>query len=250
MSGLADRFDKAGIKRFVFIRHANAAPPGDKKKGDYAAIHDWHKDDQMRPLTDKGKKQAAVSREKWFDTDIVLSTNKVVVTSGARRASETLQVMCEKKAKSSIFSAFCTSSSTVGMDCGMELVGSLHPAGIAPKCEELFDKNGYAPLAKFYAMDGGEAAFAEYADIVTKDLALLADRIATTAGTTISCFGHAVFLNAVAMKVAKEWGADAATVQKLTDLDLGEAEGIVIARAANGSSCTVEHKTVRPHDLW
>jgi len=36
----------------------------------------------------------------------------------------------------------------------MELVGSLHPAGIAPKCEQLFDQHGYAPLSKFYAMEG------------------------------------------------------------------------------------------------
>lgn len=47
----------------------------------------------MRPLTDKGKKQAAVAKGAWFDKDIVLSNNKVLVTSGARRASETLQVM-------------------------------------------------------------------------------------------------------------------------------------------------------------
>lgn len=44
---------------------------------------------------------------------------------------------------------------------GMDLLDGLHPAGISLKCEELFDKNGYAPLIKFFAMDGGEAAFAE-----------------------------------------------------------------------------------------
>jgi hypothetical protein len=36
----------------------------------------------------------------------------------------------------------------------MELMMSLHPAGIAPKCEELFDKTGYAPLNKFFDMEG------------------------------------------------------------------------------------------------
>jgi hypothetical protein len=61
----------------------------------------------------------------------------------------------EEKAKKSIFNAFCSSNSTVGMAVSMELLGSLHPAGIAPKCEQLFDQHGYAPLNKFYAMEGG-----------------------------------------------------------------------------------------------
>ena len=47
---------------------------------------------QMRPLTDKGKKQAAVAKG-WYDKDIGVPANKILVTSGARRASETLQVL-------------------------------------------------------------------------------------------------------------------------------------------------------------
>ncbi len=44
-------FDNAGITRIVFIRHANAAPPGGKKKAEYNGIHDWQKDDQVRPAS-------------------------------------------------------------------------------------------------------------------------------------------------------------------------------------------------------
>jgi len=145
-------------------------------------------------------------------------------------------------------SLFCTNADAMAMQVSMELLPSLHPAGIAPKCEELFDKNGYAPLAKFYAMDGGKEAFTEYAEIVAGEMVGLANKIAGAPGNTVSFFGHAVFLNAAAMMLIKAWNADEATIQKLTDLDLGEAEGIVIEYT--GASCTLNHKTVRPHKLW
>ena len=57
------------------------------------------------------------------------------------------------------------------------------------------------------------------------------------------------FLNAVAMMLcSKVWAADAGTISKLTELDLGECEGIIIAKT--DSSCTLTHKTVRPHEFW
>ena len=46
----------------------------------------------MRPLTEKGKKQAEDAR-RWFLDGIGLKDNKALVTSGARRAAETLQVI-------------------------------------------------------------------------------------------------------------------------------------------------------------
>ena len=47
MSGVGAAFDKSGIKRVILIRHANAQPPGGKKKDEYSGIHDWQKDDQV-----------------------------------------------------------------------------------------------------------------------------------------------------------------------------------------------------------
>jgi hypothetical protein len=44
---LAVKLTSAGISRVVFIRHANAAPPGSKAKGEYGTIHDWQRDDQV-----------------------------------------------------------------------------------------------------------------------------------------------------------------------------------------------------------
>ena len=103
--------------------------------------------------------------------------------------------------------------------------------------------------AKFYAMEGGKDAFAEYAEIVAGELFDLANKVRTVPGNTLSLFGHAVFLNAVAMMlVEKVWGGDEPTISKLTTLDLGEAEGILVEK--HGESCTIVHKTVRPHPLW
>mmetsp|Transcript_33412 Transcript_33412/g.51949 ORF Transcript_33412/g.51949 Transcript_33412/m.51949 type:complete len:150 (+) Transcript_33412:34-483(+) len=143
----------------------------------------------------------------------------------------------------------CAKTDSISMEISMELLPSLHPAGIAPKCEELFDKNGYAPLEKFYAMEGGEQAFAEYAEIVGKELSQIASKVSQSPGNTLSMFGHAVFLNAAAMMVVgKVWNGDEKTINQLKSLDLGEAEGIQID--FNGNTCTVKHISVRPHELW
>ena len=149
-ANLGQALTSAGITRIVLIRHANAAPPPNtqpKKNSEGYPIHDWQRDDQMRPLTEKGKMQCSVARE-WFHRDVTLAANKVLVTSGAQRASQTLQLLGEQKAvkKGMLSSIFCTSSDATAMQVSMELLPSLHPAGIAPRCEELFDKNGYAPL--------------------------------------------------------------------------------------------------------
>ncbi len=97
---------------------------------------------------------------------------------------------------------------------------------------------------------GGEAAFTDYAEKVCAEIQTIAQRNAQNPGNTLSMFGHAVFLNAVALAIAKSWGADDVLVQKILQLDLGEAEGIMIERAQQGSSCQVKHFTVRPHELW
>ena len=37
--------------------------------------------------------------------------------------------------------------------------------GVSHRCEALFDQHGYAPLEKFFAMEGGREAFGEYAEV-------------------------------------------------------------------------------------
>jgi hypothetical protein len=63
----------------------------------------------------------------------------------------------------------------------------------------------------------------------------------TTGGGTVLITGHAVFLNAVALGVAKALGASAEQVAALLALDLGEAEGIELVRGGGGLAA-VNHK--------
>mmetsp|Transcript_17718 Transcript_17718/g.31583 ORF Transcript_17718/g.31583 Transcript_17718/m.31583 type:complete len:248 (-) Transcript_17718:405-1148(-) len=238
---LKNKLADAGVTKLVLIRHANAVPPGGKKKGDYSQIHDWHRDDQLRALTDKGKKQAISSR-KWFQESVTVKANKVLITSGARRASDTLQLLAEEKTAtpggmlSKVFG--CSSADAVATQTAMDLVPSLHPAGIAPKCEEMFDTLGYGPLTKFYGKDGGKEAFDAYAEIVAKELSDIAGKVSRNPGDTLSCFGHAVFLNAVAVLVAERvWGASPDVIKQISEMDLGEAEGILLERKDDSMAC-------------
>ena len=65
----------------------------------------------------------------------------MLVTSGARRASETLQILTEEQAEGGggIFAGIfgCSSPEAVATQASMDLVRSLHPAGIAPQAMAL-----------------------------------------------------------------------------------------------------------------
>ena len=95
--------------------------------------------------------RAATSR---FAKDVVRTSNKCLVTSGARRAAETLQVFGEQVvANKGFFAALglgCGTSEAVQFAVSSELVGGLHPAGIAPACELLFDTHGWPPAPQLY----------------------------------------------------------------------------------------------------
>lgn len=63
----------------------------------------------------------------------------------------------------------------------------------------------------------------------------MASKVAKNPGNTISCFGHAVFLNAAAMLVAeKVWGASPDVIKQLQELSLDEAQGILLERKDGG----------------
>jgi hypothetical protein len=125
------------------------------------------------------------------------------------------------------------------------LCPSLHPAGIAQKLEELFDTLGYGPLQKFFDA-GGRVAAAEYADRVAGELAgVIAGLPAGDTGVdTVSVFGHAVFLNAVAFTCAYWIRLSESDQERLTQIDLGEAEGLLLQREPKGFG-TLTHLHLR-----
>mmetsp|Transcript_2536 Transcript_2536/g.5279 ORF Transcript_2536/g.5279 Transcript_2536/m.5279 type:complete len:246 (-) Transcript_2536:97-834(-) len=221
MVNLEEKFKECGITRVLFIRHAQACPLNNKPKTDFSNPHDWKLNDQTRPLTDGGKVQAENAR-RWFIEGVGLSNNKVLVGSGARRAVETLQIMAETRTANEA-------------QVEVQMIHSLHPAGIALECEKLFDRLNYGPLTKYYAEPNGERALAEYGQIVLDEFCDMLQRCAHKPGNTISMFGHAVFLNAAAMEFAKCMNFSEAELKALTEVDLGEAEGLSLTIMPDGA---------------
>eukprot|EP00933_Yihiella_yeosuensis_P023273 TRINITY_DN18134_c0_g2_i1.p1 TRINITY_DN18134_c0_g2~~TRINITY_DN18134_c0_g2_i1.p1 ORF type:complete len:252 (-),score=38.91 TRINITY_DN18134_c0_g2_i1:112-867(-) len=227
-----------GICRLVFVRHANAARPDLPLPGEdkgmlggmdaYATPHDWKRDDQKRPITEKGFVQAQYARAWFYGEPMKISEAKtVMIASGARRATETCQVMAETIRSLSI--ALCP---------------SLHPAGIAPELEAMFATIGYGAIEKYVNTAEGAKATEEYAKLVSSELASLVSGL--NGQDTLAIFGHAVFLNAVALYlvggVPSQVPANGPLwiklsdeeIVRLTQTDLGEAQGLYFESGVDG----------------
>lgn len=196
------------------------------------APHGWKLDDQMRCLTQKGYDQCSQASDAWFK-HLPL---RAILSSPARRAAETAMRMMaayetEESKRESLY---------------LRMVESSHPAGMSETCESLFETMGYAPLQNFFDAENGEQAFMDYADRVCEEMGramngpAFAETAAATEGTCIALFGHAVFLNAIAYKVAQAAGSSDEMKKYLLSMDLGETQGIFIDLATG--EC--EHKKV------
>lgn len=191
----------------VFIRHANAAPLPNASPERAAAPHDWKMADQMRPLTPKGQEQCQIAAT-WF----AQLNLRGVITSPAQRASHTAANMC----------GFSTST------LALRMVQSVHPAGMNETCESLFETMGYGPLRKFFDKEEGNAAFRDYAGRVCIEMTENIQFACTAEGDCLAVFGHAVFLNAIALILAEAAGGAQETIDSLLDMDLGETQGILL----------------------
>mmetsp|Transcript_125387 Transcript_125387/g.401557 ORF Transcript_125387/g.401557 Transcript_125387/m.401557 type:complete len:250 (+) Transcript_125387:123-872(+) len=236
MAGLAQlhmALGQKGIRRVIFVRHANAVRPDlplpDEDRAmlggpdAYATPHEWKRDDQKRPVTEKGKEQATAARSWWLGYPMRVEEKRTaLVASGARRATETLQIMTERDTCVSIL-----------------MCPSLHPAGIAPTMENMFSTMGYGPLQKFLEPPEGAGAIAEYSELVVAELANVVEGLGA-GEDTLAVFGHAVFLNAVAAYLVgavpgqaplpeAAWiSLPSEQVEVLLTADLGEAEGLLL----------------------
>ena len=207
--GLGNILAKAGIKKVVMIRHANAQPrdpeaaaveAGTVLKPDTPFANAWTVGDLTRALTPKGEEQAAAAKAAWFDGLSV----RAVICSEATRAISTKEIMTAGKFAKGV--------------PGSLTLHTLHPARSGtPDCEKMFDKLGYGTLNTYYAdtsVEGcegkGKPIFRNYMNKVTSELdALIKGGMASFGkdGDTVAVFGHAVFLNAVAVAVAEAWGS-------------------------------------------
>eukprot|EP01036_Dinobryon_divergens_P039403 gene39403-51938_t len=206
-SSFATTCEEIGISKLLFIRHANANPIAGSSRRDQP--HDWKFRDQTRSLSSRGKEQCL--RNRTILEGISIKAN---LTSPARRASETAALMTTPEGGGDVF---------------LRMVESLHPAGMSAICEDLFDNLGYGPLRKFFEVEDGREAFLKYANDVCEELSLKAGGPAVSnisSGDTLSVFGHAVFLNAVAYAVAEELNVRDA--EYILDVDLGETEALLL----------------------
>ena len=113
----------------------------------------------------------------------------------------------------------------------LRMVAGVHPAGMSETCEALFETMGYGPLRVFFEAPGGEEAFQAYGDAVCAELAGAA--VPAGEGGGLAVFGHAVFLNAIAYKVAQAAGASDDAKAALLDMDLGETQGIRVSMSGD-----------------
>mmetsp|Transcript_10496 Transcript_10496/g.18013 ORF Transcript_10496/g.18013 Transcript_10496/m.18013 type:complete len:238 (+) Transcript_10496:132-845(+) len=198
--------ERTGVRRVLFVNCCNAEGTSS------GASHPFDRDDQARVLSKKGKKQAEFSR-KWFQA--LDYKHKAFVVSAARRAADSAQIMAETR-------------HGAGADVSMILVPSLHPLDQCPDAHKMFAQMGYASLQK-YLEAGGEGALNNYAYIVMEDLLDCFSRISQgTRGDTLTIFGHAIFLNAVARRVAGSMKVSEEHVNFLEGINLGEGEGLLL----------------------
>ena len=141
-TALGDLLFKAGIKKVVMIRHANAKPrdpeaaaveAGTVLKPETPFANAWTVGDLTRGLTPKGEEQAAAAMTWLNQCDV-----RAVICSEASRAIDTKEIMTAGKFPAG------------GQGC--LTLHTLHPARSGtPDCEKMFDKLGYGTLNTYYA---------------------------------------------------------------------------------------------------
>ena len=114
---------------------------------------------------------------------------------------------------------------------------TLLPREPGSACGELFAQKGLAPLRAYLDTEGGERAFGTYAESVCEELAErmrgLADAAESTGSrrerdTYVGCFGQPVYLHSLAYAVAAAAGMRPAELDAMMDVELGEAEALLV----------------------
>merc|ERR1719198_1763975 len=124
---------------------------------------------------------------------------------------------------------------------------TLHPSRCeVPDCEKMFATLGYGTLNVYYndtTVEGcegrGKSIFRGYTDKVAGELYELISAGRANlrpTGDTIAIFGHAVFLNSVAVAIGEAMAIDQAD-EKIAELELGEAQGIMCDAKAGITLC-------------
>ena len=247
MASLGDVLSSAKIHKVVMIRHANAKPrdlqAASKEVAELDGLqshrgilkpgaphaNSWTVGDLTRELTPKGQEQAAAARE-WLNAHDL----RAVISSEATRAWATKDIMAP---------SFPKGGPSAGPGC--LTLPMLHPSRSGTmECEKMFDSLGYGTLNRYFAdqtVEGcegrGEEIFRGYMTKVSDELRQVLEAgmatvdMRSTSGDTIAVFGHAVFLNALAVAVGEAMGIPNAK-DLVGGMDLGETQGIMVDGAS------------------
>ena len=215
----------AGATHVLFVQHAHTTAPQALVTGGSPPAEGG---DEVK-LTNRGTAQCMVARDEWFGRLPV------------RRALLTSPEMCTKETALHMAGIGELVDEGVAASGGDPLLvcptlGRQDPHSI---CGELERQKGQAPLHEVLDAEGGETAFGLYAEACAKELTnKLRDSIeagkAESGGlarekeTYISVFGHQTYLHATAYAVGTAAGIKAEALDDLLNINLGEAEGILV----------------------
>ncbi len=168
-------------------------------------------------LSNQGTAQCMIARTEWFGR---LPVRSVILASPARCAQQTAMHMAGR-----VSAAGDEDASTP-----LLIIGALQPAANVPACATLFDQIGFAPLRAYLDDEGGETAFGQFAEKASEQLctAFRAKGKSREKATYVAVFGQAVYLNAIAHALACAAGAATEVLEPLLDINLGEAEGLLV----------------------
>ena len=202
----------AGATHVLFVHHGNVvAPPN------IAGLPADPEAALAAELSNQGTAQCMIARSEWFGR---LPVRSVIIASPAKAAQQTAMNMAGR-----VSPAGDEDHSTP-----LLVVESLQPATTVPLCATMFDQLGLAPLRKYLDDEGGETAFGQFAEKALEQLSIAFRAKAKTRekATYVAVFGQTVYLNAIAHALACATGATPQLLEPVLDINLGEAEGILV----------------------
>lgn len=190
-------------KQIAFMRHGETSP-----LTEYQKKLNPHQRDLCRKLSTNGKNQCRSQGLKYFKE---LDASNVFISSRAKR--------CRLTAR------YFYNDYKYPVDC--QVSKEIYPeVKKYPKMKELFEKLSYDTLNNYY-LNGGQEELAKYSDRVMEDIQKVYDlnERGKIIGKTIFIFGHAIYLNQVALEMGNILKLNG---DFLKDTKLQEAEIILV----------------------
>ena len=216
----------AGATHVLFVQNANTTPP----PAPSPALQTGGAPPPAQPevrLTNRGSAQCMVARDEWFGR---LPVKRVLLSSPLMCAKETALYMSGQG--DLVEEGVAERGDDPLLIC--KTLGAQDPDSIVG---QLVRQKGECPVRTVLDAEGGETAFGLYAEACALELttklresieAAKAEGSGREKATYITVFGHQTLLSAVAYGVATASGMTAEKLDDMLNIQLGEAEGILV----------------------